>query len=122
MRTCTCGAPPDSIHEPICDLMRPLPALEPVEIRQCQAMIPDGYSPVRRAFGASLVRCRHTPDVVARELSPGEDGRHGSMSLCLYCARALETQQPGRAELIPIGKWLDDQAIADEWVRRFQKS
>lgn len=23
MATCTCGAPPDSIHEPICDLMQP---------------------------------------------------------------------------------------------------
>jgi hypothetical protein len=64
--------------------------LEPVDYERCQADVP-GPGPFVMGgdtgdpMNGWRVRCPNLPSVVAAEKEPGEDGRIGSMSLCMNC-------------------------------------
>ncbi len=77
--------------------MSKLEPLTPPDLSRCQAEKPwHGPFIVGGEIGnrsrGYRVRCRNTPTVIAKENKPGEDGRHGSMSLCSECRDAMVKQ------------------------------
>lgn len=86
-------------------MKKTLTPLIPPDRKQCQAMKPNGNSFMTLGGVSGLVRCATTPTVIAKENSPGDDGRKGSMALCDPCAAKLVEQAGANyARLIPIRK------------------
>jgi hypothetical protein len=69
-----------------------LKPLTPPDLQQCQAEKPNGNSFMTLGGRPGLERCTSKPTVIAEEALAGADGRHGSMSLCEECRKALIRQ------------------------------
>lgn len=63
--------------------------LIPPDYEQCQAIITDGHNAFRIGPPPVPRRCTEKPVLLAVELVAGEDGKTGSMTLCLECSFAL---------------------------------
>lgn len=64
--------------------------LEPPDYERCQADMPGNGpftvgGPIGDPKNGYRTRCKNLPSVIATEKRPGEDGRIGSMSLCVDC-------------------------------------
>ena len=68
--------------------------LIPPDIKQCQAMIPNGNSFMTFGGVPGHIRCTNTPAVIVTETHEGEDGQKGSMSLCKDCLTHALKQLP----------------------------
>lgn len=68
--------------------------LTPPDKQQCQAEIKEGSFMTLGPRGR--YRCTNKPTVIVTETVPGEDGEHGSMSLCDSCRKML-IKKMGRA-------------------------
>lgn len=80
-----------------------LPPLTPPDLKQCQALIPNGFTFMTFGGVPGLVRCREVPITIATELAPASDGRTGSMSLCANCwAKLIEQSGAYFASFAPI--------------------
>lgn len=64
-----------------------LAPLIPPDLNQCQAEILGGS--FMTLGPRPMIRCKNSPVWIARENTPGEDGRKGSMSLCADCTLAM---------------------------------
>ena len=77
--------------------------MEPVDLEQCQAEVPNAHpdgTPYTFATLGGLVgmhRCENKPTHIATEKEVQEDGLQGSMSVCSPCAKILRKQMPGHA-------------------------
>ncbi len=78
--------------------------LTPPDRERCQADVP-GNGPftmggeVGDPRNGYRVRCREKPTCIATEVRAGDDGHHGSMSLCSDCRKVFEeTAPPGYAD------------------------
>jgi hypothetical protein len=67
--------------------------LEPPDMDQCQALIPNGHSFMTLGGRPERVRCEEKPEYLITETSPGDDGECGSMTLCADCMIVLEEQR-----------------------------
>ena len=67
--------------------------LIPADVDRCQAEVPTGHSFMSLGGQPGRERCSNKPIVVAEEIETGEDGMHGSMSLCLECLCKFSTQE-----------------------------
>lgn len=65
-------------------------SLEPPDRSRCQAVI-KRYKPF--ILGGQVIeeqQCENKPAFIAKELTPGDDGLKGSMSLCAKCKTEFE--------------------------------
>jgi len=79
--------------------------LTPPDKTRCQA---EKREATFLSFGGDcrkLIRCTNTPTVIAKETTPGEDGKRGSMSLCDGCQTVFVKHMGAHfAVLTPIKK------------------
>tara|TARA_R110000822_G_scaffold25937_13_gene78488 strand:+ start:1015 stop:1263 length:249 start_codon:yes stop_codon:yes gene_type:complete len=68
--------------------------IDPTDKKQCQAMIPNGYTFMTMGGVPGLVRCTRSPIVIATESAPDENGEYGHMSLCVECLVVATGQLP----------------------------
>lgn len=77
--------------------------LDPPDIKQCQAEVPNGNNPFTLGGSPGLVRCTNAPVVVATEAKPGDDGQIGSMSLCSRCwSQMIKQLGPNHVKVCPV--------------------
>lgn len=76
--------------------------LIPADSARCQAETNSGS--FMTLGPRSFVRCSSVSDYIAVEVVAGSDGRHGSMSLCLDCAKVMleDSDLRKRVQLQPI--------------------
>ncbi len=75
-----------------------LKPLIPVDLKRCQTEISNGVNFMTLGGRREMVRCENKPVVIATETTAGDDGQHGSMSLCAVCLVKFLTQTaPGFA-------------------------
>lgn len=81
------------------------PKLIPPDLKRCQAEKPNGCTFMSLGGVPRMIRCKNTPEFVAKERKPGKDGRRGSMSICRECLGVMVSQRgPNYAKLTPIYK------------------
>jgi hypothetical protein len=66
--------------------------LTPIDIKRCQAEVPNGNSFMTLGGVPGHIRCTNVPTVIASENQPAEDGLMGSMSLCNSCLAKMKEQ------------------------------
>ncbi len=72
-----------------------LAPLVPPDLERCEAERSAGHTFMTLGGRVGqMVRCDSKPIIVVTEVSPGKDGRRGSMSLCGECLNVL-LAQPG---------------------------
>ncbi len=78
--------------------------LTPPDMKQCQAEIRPAHGPFVLGPRPRFARCASAPVFLAVEIRPGADGMHGSMSLCLPCAKVMleDADLRARVQLQPI--------------------
>jgi hypothetical protein len=80
--------------------------LIPPDTERCQAEFTVSQPFIFGGTCRRVQRCEEKPVFLAVELKPGEDGRCGSMSLCLKCAKVIleDASFRHRIQLQPIEK------------------
>lgn len=68
------------------------PQLVPPDPKRCQSERKDGS--FMTLGPRQWIRCSNVPDVIVKEVKPGKDGKHGSMSLCEGCLARMGEQRP----------------------------
>lgn len=66
--------------------------LTPPDLKRCQAERSNGVNFMTLGGRREMIRCMAAPVVIVKELQPGADGQHGSMSLCGECWRVAIQQ------------------------------
>lgn len=79
-------------------------ALIPPDYNRCQCEITPAHGPFRLGPRPRPERCENKPDFLAVEIVPGKDGVHGSMTLCVGCAKVMleDADLRARVQLQPI--------------------
>jgi hypothetical protein len=77
--------------------------LLPIDIEQCQALVPNGNTFMTLGGRPGLVRCKNRPTWIAIETVPKNNMR-GGMSLCDDCKAMCEKQLPGKVTYQRIGR------------------
>lgn len=79
--------------------------LTPPDLDRCQAESRPAHSPFNFGPPPKMRRCESKPDFLAVEMTPGVDGKRGSMTLCLPCAQAMlkDPYLRLRVQLQPVG-------------------
>jgi hypothetical protein len=77
----------------------------PIDVEQCQALVPNGNTFMTFGGKPGLVRCKAKPTWIAIEkVVDSKDGERGGMSLCDTCKAVCEKQLPGKCTYQRIGK------------------
>jgi hypothetical protein len=61
--------------------------IEPVDLQQCQAEVPNGCTVFSLGGVPGKVRCKNRPTAILKEHKIGRDGHQGQMSVCEDCCR-----------------------------------
>lgn len=79
--------------------------LTPPDRERCQALIRAAHGPFVLGPKPRHEQCKVLPSVIVTEKEPGEDGKRGSMSLCISCLNELLDQvQRGKAAAVNVEK------------------
>lgn len=78
--------------------------LTPPDFERCQCEIRPAHGPFVLGPRPPYSRCERRPVWLAVETKPGEDGLHGSMTLCQSCAEVMleSADLRARTQLQPI--------------------
>lgn len=68
--------------------------LTPPDLKRCQSEKPNGHTFMTLGGRPGMERCDRKPTVIVTENKSGEDGRKGSMSLCVGCLAQFRKQMP----------------------------
>lgn len=66
--------------------------LIPPDLKQCQAMKPNGHTFMSFGGIPGRIRCEEKPTVIITEKEQQGDGKKGSMSLCVECLEQAQRQ------------------------------
>lgn len=66
--------------------------LIPVDIERCQAEKQNGVTWATLGGCRKMIRCTNSAAFVITESEPGDDGKFGSMSMCVDCINVASAQ------------------------------
>lgn len=66
--------------------------LDPIDVRRCQAIKPNGNSFMTIGGVVGRERCKNTATCIIIQISPAEDGLRGGMSVCNECLEVAKFQ------------------------------